>query len=195
MKRPDAAKFKMDARSNILRVASPGFTLLELMVVIAIIAIFMGLAAPSFSSLITSVRVSSQTNELMADIRLARSEAAARGARVVICPSTDEGASCSASTSDWALGRIVFVDTNADGARQGTEKVLRYTSALSGNTSMVSSGFADVSITFGTYGTLLVGGNPGGSGVFKLCPSSIATGRQVSIAANGKPLSTKTVCP
>lgn len=194
MKLLDSTKFGKDARSNILCAAPEGFTLLELMVVIAIIAIFMGLAAPSFSSLITSTRLSSQTNELMADIRFARSEAAARGTRVVICPNTDGGTSCSTSASDWASGRLVFVDTNADGVRQDTEKLLRYASALSGGTSMVSSGFTAVPITFGTYGTLLVGGNPGGSGAFKLCSSSTATGRQVSITANGKPLSTKVAC-
>jgi type IV fimbrial biogenesis protein FimT len=195
MKLSPPANSSTGARSNILLASSAGFTLLELMVVIAIIAIFMGLAAPNFSSLVASTRLSSQTNDLTADLRLARSEAAARGTRVVICPTTDGGATCSASASDWASGRLVFVDTNADGAKQSGETALRYTSALSGNTSMGASGFTAVPIIFGSYGTLLVGGNPGGSGAFKLCSSSTAMGRQISIGANGKPILTKVACP
>jgi prepilin-type N-terminal cleavage/methylation domain-containing protein len=64
-----------------------GFTLLELMVVLAIIAILVTLAAPSFTRLIQSTTVSSNVNNFLADMRYARSESTRRGGQVVMCRS------------------------------------------------------------------------------------------------------------
>src|SRR5450830_1101578 len=85
-----------------------GFTLIELMVVVAVAAILMAVAAPNFSAAMSSTRLGSQANDLIADLRLARSEAATRGAWVVVCPSANGGTNCSASASDWAKGRMIF---------------------------------------------------------------------------------------
>lgn len=83
-----------------------GFTLVELMVTIAIVAILAAIAFPSFQATIRSNRLATSSNELLATIALARSEAlrSARGAG--ICPSED-GATCSA---DWNDGWIVWLE-------------------------------------------------------------------------------------
>lgn len=58
---------------------SRGFTLIELMVTIVVLAVIVMLAAPSFQGLLESQRMRSAAYDLMADLTLARSEALKRG--------------------------------------------------------------------------------------------------------------------
>ena len=85
-----------------------GFTLIELLVTLAVAAIALGIAVPSFKSTIVNNRSLSMGDEMVVALNFARSEAIKRGARVSICPSLD-AASCSTATN-WAKGWIVFVD-------------------------------------------------------------------------------------
>jgi type IV fimbrial biogenesis protein FimT len=61
-----------------------GFSLIELMVVVAVAAIIIGLAAPSFSSYILTQRIRSVHAQLVTDLQFARSEAATRGQFVAV---------------------------------------------------------------------------------------------------------------
>ena len=105
-----------------------GFTLIELMVVIAIIAIGLGIAAPSVRNLTLNAQMSAQANDLLADLALARTEAIKRNVRVAIC-SSSTGLGCTGGTplrpAPWEAGRIVFVDTNQNGSRDADEEILR----------------------------------------------------------------------
>lgn len=86
-----------------------GFTLLELLVAIAVLAILLGVGVPGFFEIINNNRVTTQTNELVSALNYARSEAVKRGDPVSVCSSAD-GSTCAAST-DWSNGWIVFTDS------------------------------------------------------------------------------------
>ena len=64
-----------------------GFTMIELLVTIAIVTIMLVLAAPSFTRLVQSNTMSSHVNTYLSDIRFARSEAVRLGGRVILCRS------------------------------------------------------------------------------------------------------------
>ncbi|QOW25749.1 GspH/FimT family pseudopilin [Lysobacter sp. H23M47] len=76
-----------------------GFSLIELIVTIVVLAILVTLATPSFTSLLNSSRLTAQANELVASLQLARSEAVRRNTPVTLCRSTN-GSTC-AGAGAW----------------------------------------------------------------------------------------------
>lgn len=96
---------------------SLGVTLIELMVTLAIAAIMLTLAAPSFQSLIRNTHARTVASDLATTLNLARSEAIKRGWPVTVCKSDDILASslaCS-TTASWEDGWLAFVDNDQDG--------------------------------------------------------------------------------
>jgi type IV fimbrial biogenesis protein FimT len=87
-----------------------GFTLVELIVTLAVAAILMGTAVPSFTSLVNSNRLATQANDLLGAMMIARSEAIRLNRRVILCSSSD-GATCSSDAGRWN-GWLVFADNN-----------------------------------------------------------------------------------
>jgi type IV fimbrial biogenesis protein FimT len=89
-----------------------GFSVIELMIVVAIAAILMAIAIPSFSIMMQRNRLSSAASAMQVSLSLARSEAIKRGidAKVTVAPSTTAG--------EWGNGWAVFLDktTDANGA-------------------------------------------------------------------------------
>lgn len=92
-----------------------GFTLIELMVAITVVAIFLALAVPAFTSTINRSRLSAATNELVTSLQYARSEAIKRNARVDLCRSADQ-VQCGSGTDSWPGWIVVVPDGNGDGA-------------------------------------------------------------------------------
>lgn len=173
------------------RMSAYGFTMIELMVTVAVMAILLGLAAPSFRNFILNNRLTAQINDLVADISLARSEAAVRGARVTMCASADLNV-CLGSGSVWQTGRIVFIDANSNNTRENTEQILKRSESLGVSNTLVATGFSNAAyLSFKPYGGL----EPATSGSFKLCDPALDTGRAVVVAATGRPAASKVACP
>jgi type IV fimbrial biogenesis protein FimT len=85
-----------------------GFSLVELMVVLAIGAVLLLVAAPSFATLLREQRLRTASGELFGAISLSRAQALARGGTVIVTPRD-------AARSDWSAGWIVFADRDGDG--------------------------------------------------------------------------------
>ena len=89
-----------------------GFSLLELMLGIAITGILAGFAVPAFSTLVYDSRRTAALNTFVTAIQLARSEAIKRADEVVLCKTG--GASRCTSTGEWGTGWLVFVNLDHD---------------------------------------------------------------------------------
>jgi type IV fimbrial biogenesis protein FimT len=100
-----------------------GLTLIELMMAVAVAAILMAIAGPSFREAIDKNRLSSAASELTSAVQLARAEAVRGNRRAILCRSAD-GSACDASASTWS-GWILFIDTNANGTRDVAEPVIK----------------------------------------------------------------------
>ncbi len=106
-----------------------GFTLVELMVALAVAAVLLGLAVPSFRETVISNRLTSTVNEFMAALTYARSEAIKRGQRVWLCK-TEDGATCKEGGNQWETGWLVFLDKNGDEEWTAGDEVLKVWPAL-----------------------------------------------------------------
>ncbi|MEN8212981.1 MAG: GspH/FimT family pseudopilin [Pseudomonadota bacterium] len=108
----------MDAREN-------GFTLLELLITIAIAALLLGIAVPSYQSLISSTRISTHTGKLFNALVMTRSRAITSGKRTILCP-TRNGTQCNAGNK-WDQQLIIFEDRNRNGRRDPDSEPIMHT--------------------------------------------------------------------
>jgi type IV fimbrial biogenesis protein FimT len=124
----------------VARYASPmkkqfgGFTLIELMIVVSIVAILVALAVPSFNTMMVKRSVQSAAVSLVTDMRFARSEALRRSVKVSICSlAANSTTTCSGDPAVWVNGWIVFEDslkTGTAGVRDAGEEIVRVQQAL-----------------------------------------------------------------
>lgn len=129
-----------------------GFTLIEMMTAIMVLAILVTLAVPSFNNAALSGKLTGFANDLVASAQLARSEAIKRNATVTMCRSTD-GATC-AGSGGWESGWILL---------RGTE-VLQHHQALPTEFRIVQGTFGAI-----TFPAQVVGVTPA---TFKVCRAS-----------------------
>jgi prepilin-type N-terminal cleavage/methylation domain-containing protein len=82
------------------------FTLVELMVTIAVLAILATLAAPNLSSILNNSKVKTSTGDIFNFLQQARTEAVRLGKTVTICGSSDGTTCLSANKTNWSTGLI-----------------------------------------------------------------------------------------
>jgi len=161
-----------------------GFTLIELMVTLAVAAIVITIAAPSFVDVVQKARMSSQTNDVVAAVNLGRSRALTEAARVILCPTSDE-VTCS-TTQSWGDGWMIFVDCNQNGSLDagGTdcingsaERIVRRGSSPKGGALDVAS---NASLQFESNGRVAA------SRTFTVCVPGLDTARQVVVNTVGR---------
>lgn len=154
-----------------------GFTLLELMVTVAVATVLAVTAVPSMVEMIRNNRLAGDVNEFVSALNLARSEAVRRATAVTVCKSAD-GASCG---GNWEDGWIVFVDPNNDGTHDVGENLVRAAGSLELDETLRGSANVASRITFSANGFAA-----GTNGTLRLCdPRGASSGRAIIVATTG----------
>lgn len=175
--------------------AMRGFTLVELLVAIAVLGVLLLVAVPLASSLGHSMKLTSLSNAFTAQLHQARSEAIKRNGRVAICKSFD-GQRCAAG-GGWEQGWIMFSDANNNGVREDTEQLVHRFSAfppgfrLAGNLNVARY------VSFGPNGGTRMTGGAFQAGTLTVCKESLekTEARQIVINAVGRPRIQKVTVP
>lgn len=164
-----------------------GFTLVELLVTIALIGALLSIAVPSLASMGKSVKLSSASNLFVSGLFFARSEAIKRNIRVVLCKSAD-GENC-AAIGGWEQGWIVFDDTNNNGQRDGAEAVLQREAPLAAGIRLVGNLNVARYVSFTPSGATKLPGGAFQAGTLTVCHHSADPGesRQIVLNAVGRP--------
>lgn len=95
------------------RVVHQGFTLVEMLIVVSIMAIVMAFALPAYSRFVAQNRVQALTAGLLADLGHARVEAIRTGGNVRVCAVDVTASACAGSAASWRLGWLLQVASGA----------------------------------------------------------------------------------
>ncbi len=163
-----------------------GFTLIELMITVALAAIVMTIGIPSFRTAILNNSRTAQVNEFIGVLNLARSEATKRGMRVTICRRLNDTTCATDTTSIWENGWIAFVDQNQDGVIDAGEEILKVYGAIPNDFTLRTGGTFTQSIAYLPNG-VSTGNNNFGTGTFRLCDSrGVDQARFIAISITGR---------
>ena len=133
--------------------AEKGFSLVELMVTIALIGIVITFAIPGYKTFVQNDRLITQINNLTGHLAYARSEAVKRKQQVVLCVSSNNDTltpSCTGG-NNWEQGWLVFVDVDNDEVMTEADELLRVRQSLDANNTLTGN---DTSITYDYRGFL-----------------------------------------
>jgi type IV fimbrial biogenesis protein FimT len=125
-----------------------GFTMMEMVILMAVIAILAALALPNASNYIDNNRLNAAAADMVVTMQTARSEAVGRNVAVTICAATGTGTACRPDGHRWELGWLMFVDSDADRKVDGGEEVIQYHQALNKNLTLRGSSEINKPITF-----------------------------------------------
>ncbi len=183
-----------------------GFTLIELMVGVAIMAVLLMVGVPSFQSAVASNRLTSSTNDVVSALALARTEAIRRGTRVTVCKSTN--ATACVTSGNWSQGWIIFIDTTRSTANATVdtgEVILTSQAATTGNIVMVGSTGVPNFVSFAADGQAKLMNGTSQAGTLRVCSTAPALSdarraRDIAITASGRvttttPASVAATCP
>ncbi|HET9864287.1 MAG TPA: GspH/FimT family pseudopilin [Steroidobacteraceae bacterium] len=104
--------------------SSRGFTLMELMVTLALAAVVFGLGVPAFREFGKNGRLTGAANEMLVTLMTARNEAVRRQVRTSFCPSETPDSNLAICDSDATEGYIAFVDENDNCQRDDDEELV-----------------------------------------------------------------------
>ncbi|UOD29772.1 GspH/FimT family pseudopilin [Massilia violaceinigra] len=168
---------------RVVRPRAHGFTLPELLITLAVLAIATAVGLPLMKDFVDDSAVSAQAEQLLASVNYTRSEAVKRNSRVSMCRSAD-GKVCSALADgvvngDWHAGWLVFVDGGTVGIKDGDDEVLRVQSGVPGKAQLTGTGDVVNFISYNGTGQTRNDGETGMNGTIYSCQSSQNAKRRI----------------
>lgn len=161
--------------------APRGFTLMELLVTLTVAGILLAIALPSFSSFVRDSRLTTETDTLLYDMNLARSEAVKLDTTVEVCASTDH-ATCSGVGGNWATGWIVLCPAACPPGLGASPALLLVSPAIATGNTVTERLLGATSVNFSSTGQ-----TGAGDLQFVFCDSrGAADGRDVEVNSIGE---------
>jgi type IV fimbrial biogenesis protein FimT len=155
-----------------------GFTLLELMITVSVIAILFAFAVPGFTNQMQSARTRTVTLDLLQSANQARTLAVTQGTRITL-----------RQRDQWVLGWDVFIDENYNGVLDENEVLLQRREAVTGVRISANQPVRHYISYISTGESRYVGSAQNGAfqaGTFSICPTGPGTGYRLILARSGR---------
>ncbi|MBL8268257.1 GspH/FimT family pseudopilin [Steroidobacter sp.] len=168
-----------------------GFTIIELMITVAVASILLAIGVPAFNDIIRNSRIATQTNTLVGALNYARGESAVRGMPISICAANNDRTGCQSGATSWVNGWVIFTD------RSGTAGVVD-----APGDEVLQTGLGPVAFTITTTANFVrfgVGTTPSTARVLTVTPidtnACATTGRRlVDVSLTGRITTSKGTC-
>lgn len=178
-----------------------GFTIIELMMTVLVASIVLAVGMPSLKTFIQNGRITLVTNELVAAVNVARSNAIKQAAFACVCPSDNVNAATPACTAsgNWEMGWIAFTDTTGNCVDSSNGVLLKVWDGSEYSPSQLAVRNSDPSITaqnfirFNSRGVTQLASGRSQRGVFSICdergvtsdPQGNSVARAVQLSVTG----------
>ncbi|MEM7303996.1 MAG: GspH/FimT family pseudopilin [Pseudomonadota bacterium] len=157
-----------------------GFTIIELMIALALVGVFITMGVPAFSGLMERNQLTTGINTFVSSLSIARSEAIKRNQRVSLCASND-GEQC--ADTGYENGWIVYVDSNQSDSLDDDDEIIWVNSNLSTNFTLRATSALSNQITYMPTGR--IGASTEGN--VKLCKDNdISKARMLIMIRTGR---------
>ncbi len=172
-----------------------GFTMIEMLVVILVISVTMAIALPSFNAMLNNNRITTDTNRLVNDIQLARSESMKRGVRVILCRSGDTTVAnpvCGGTAKVWSTGWLVFASGDTNNTYEpANDTLIKVAHAVAKSVSLKSNSTSNANLQFNPDASTNEGGS---TAVFAICDDrGESFGNEIQVPPVGRPRLADTV--
>ena len=168
--------------------ASLGFTLLEALVVVALLAILVAMGAPAMSALRQRHQLQAQAEGFLDSLVLARSEALRRQQRVTLCPRAQiAGGRLRVSEVDWQQGWVVFADGNDNALPEEGEAVIEIHAAMPQGITLTVANTVKGYFSYGSEGRSTSLNGAFMAGTWRFCAPVLGEGWLVVSNAMGRP--------
>lgn len=160
-----------------------GFSLIEMMVTVAVLAIVLGLGLPAFQETIARNNITAESNRLIASINFARSQAVAKGQVVTLSRN-------GAIANDWSQGWVVYTDTGREGNQpfdSNNDVLLKEFTPNSSQILIRANNAAASWISFSPSGRIIPNGNAARLTICDPDIDSSTPGRLITVSVVGRP--------
>ncbi len=164
-----------------------GFTIIELMTAVALLAVMVVIGVPSFNSIVNTNEGAAKSNAFLSALKVARSEATKRRQNVIVCASNNQS---DCASNDWKDGWIIFEDSDGGNDFDAGETVIDTYSLPSGFTVTRAAAGADQIIFFATGLS-----NSTVAQTFTVCKENSTSGRVLTVERSGLVTGANTNCP